>query len=100
MLVFDTYEQAGPVVDQWLRTVLLANPAFRILEPVVLVAGRFELLTYDSRWSDFQAGLRNFHLPAFDLAETTEYLNKLGVTEPRRVANLYELTGGCLYSCI
>jgi hypothetical protein len=94
LLVFDTYEQAGPVVDQWLRTVLLANPAFRVLEPVVLIAGRFELLTYDSRWSDFQAGLRNFHLQPFDFNETTEYLKKLGVTDPNRIANLYELTGG------
>lgn len=94
LLIFDTYEQAGPVVDQWLRTVLLANPAFRVLEPVVLIAGRFELLTYDSRWSEFQSGLRNFHLQPFDFNETTEYLNKLGVIDPRRIANLYELTGG------
>ncbi len=94
LLVFDTYEQAGPVVDQWLRTVLLANPAFRILEPVVLVAGRFELLTYDSRWSDFQGSLRNFRLQPFNYNETAEYLYKLGVTDPRRVANLFELTGG------
>jgi hypothetical protein len=94
MLVFDTYEQAGPVVDQWLRTVLLVNPALRVLEPVVLIAGRFELLTYDSRWSDYQSGLRNFHLYPFDLAETTEYLTKLGITDPGRIANLYEVTGG------
>ena len=94
LLVFDTYEQASPVVDQWLRTLLLANPAFRVLEPVVLIAGRFELLTYDSRWSDFQSGLRNFHLQPFDFNETSEYLHKQGITDPRRIANLYELTGG------
>ncbi|MBN9389774.1 MAG: hypothetical protein J0I20_17235 [Chloroflexi bacterium] len=94
LLVFDTYEQAGPVIDQWLRTVLLASPAFRVLEPVVLVAGRFELLTYDSRWSEFQGSLRSFRLQPFNYNETAEYLYKLGITEPRRVANLYELTGG------
>jgi len=65
-----------------------------VLEPVVLVAGRFELLTYDSRWSEFQGSLRSFRLQPFNYNETAEYLYKLGITEPRRVANLYELTGG------
>lgn len=93
VLVFDTYEWIAPLVDTWLRTCLLGNRDFRGLDPVVLVAGRYDLVRINTRWSEFQHDLQKVRLEAFDESETRTYLEALGVDGERAEA-FAALTGG------
>lgn len=94
VLVFDTYELIGPLADQWLRTVFLKNPIVQALEPAILIAGRYELLRFNSRWSEYQSGMEVIKLDNFSRAQAKIYLEKLGVKDPARIEQIYELTGG------
>ncbi len=94
VVIFDTYEEGGPILDQWLRSVLLANPLFLDLAPYIFIAGRFDLYVFDSRWTEYQAALQTIRLKSFSREESAEYLEKLGISEPGLVTQLYELTGG------
>ncbi len=91
VLVLDTYELLALLADTWLRTVLLADPAFVALQPLVMLASRHDLLRINSRWSEFQGAVERIRLDAFDPQETARYLELLG-SEPN--PELLELTGG------
>lgn len=93
-IVFDTYEESGPLLDQWLRSILLANPLFLDLTPFIFIAGRYELLAFDSRWSEYQSATQTIRLKAFNREEAEAYLEKLGVDDRNRIDQLFELTGG------
>jgi ATP/maltotriose-dependent transcriptional regulator MalT len=73
---------------------LLKDPLLQSLEPVILVAGRYELPFFDSRWSEYEASLRVIKLASFSPEEARNYLEKLEVKDPSHIAKLYEWTGG------
>ncbi len=94
MLAFDTYELVGPLADTWLRTVLLKNPIFQSLDPLVIVAGRLELAKLSTRWSAYQSATKVIRLEPFDAETSQTYLAKLGTTDPQTIAEWQELSGG------
>jgi hypothetical protein len=94
VLAFDTYEITGSLLDTWLRTLLLADPEFVALEPVILVAGRHELVRVNTRWSELQGALSHLRLTNFDADESDRYLRALGVDDPEQRRTGFELTGG------
>ena len=94
VLAFDTYEITGLVVDTWLRTALLQDRELLELEPVILVAGRHELARINTRWSELQSSLRNVRLDSFSPEESESYLQALGLQDPAKRREAYELTGG------
>lgn len=91
VLVLDSYELLALLADTWLRTVLLANPAFQALRPLVVLASRHDLLRMNSRWSEYQGAVEQIPLAPFDVSEATRFLELLGQTE---IEGLVELTGG------
>ena len=94
VLVLDTYELIGPLANQWLRTRLIKSPVFRKLEPVVIVAGRYDLTHLDTRWTELQPEVQVLRLTPFDREATTLYLQKLQGGKPQKAAQIYKLAGG------
>lgn len=93
VLIFDTYELLSVIADTWLRVVLLSSPEFLELRPLVLVAGRHELLRINSRWSEFQGALQHLPLAPFGVEEVARFL-ELHRGDPKQATELLELTGG------
>ena len=93
VLMFDTYELLSVVADTWMRVVLLSSPEFLELRPLVVVAGRHELLRINSRWSEFQGSLLSLPLRPFESHEVFQFL-ELHRGDPQRAGELLELTGG------
>lgn len=91
VLVLDSYELLALLADTWLRTVLLANPAFQALRPLVVLASRHELLRVNSRWSEYQGAVEQMSLQPFDPQEAARFLDLLGQSGNE---SLVELTGG------
>jgi hypothetical protein len=94
VIVFDTYELIGSLADTWLRTLFLKDPKLQEVEPVVITAGRYEIMRFNTRWSEFQSQLKVIKLGCFSLEETANYVAKMGITDPARVEMIYNLTSG------
>ena len=73
VLCFDNYELIGPVVDTWLRHLFLemVSP----IAPLIVIAGRLNLVEYSSRWTPYLPRTRSFTLAPFDVAQTTALLH-------------------------
>jgi len=82
-LFFDTYEQTGPVLDDWLRTVLDGGYGDLPQDLVVTVAGRSAL--DPGQWAPFLGLLADVPLAPFSEAEARQLLAGKGVTEERVV---------------
>lgn len=93
VLVFDTYEWLSPLIDTWLRTILVADDFFDRTGAIVVLAGREHLLRTDTRWSEFQHAISSVSLEPFDKQTSSEFLQSLGCDESRFEA-LFELTEG------
>ena len=93
VLVFDTYEWLAPLIDTWLRTILVADDFFEKTGAMVILAGREHLLRTDTRWSEHQHAISSVSLEPFDEETSSEYLRTLGCEESRLKA-LFELTEG------
>lgn len=94
VLVLDSYEWLALVLDTWLRTVLLVDHEFLQLQPVILIAARQDLMRLNSRWSEYQHQIRNLRLESFQAHEADQYLQKLGIQDPQRRQESWELTLG------
>jgi hypothetical protein len=94
VIVFDTYELIGSLADEWLRACFLKQPGIQSVEPLILIVGRYELMRFNSRWSEYQSALRTIRLAGFDRENSLRYLKALGVDDPAQAAELYELTQG------
>ena len=93
VLIFDTYEWLCMVIDTWLRTCLLANSSFQALSPLIVLAGRHELLRIDTRWSEYQEAVCPVRLEPLSAGESRSYLEGLGVPAAK-IEDYLELTGG------
>jgi tetratricopeptide (TPR) repeat protein len=91
MLFFDTYEQIGPVLDNWLRSVL--DGVYGNLPPnlVVTIAGRRPLDR--ALWAPYEAVLANLALTPFTETEARQMLVERGVTDERTTQVILNLSG-------
>ncbi|MFI0778045.1 tetratricopeptide repeat protein [Streptomyces sp. NPDC021212] len=90
---FDTYERTGPLLDTWLRDVMIegrygALPA----NAVVTLAGQG---TLDPRcWADYADLIADIPLTPFTEAEARQLLSARGVVDEQVVEVVLRLTGG------
>ncbi|MGW1374801.1 tetratricopeptide repeat protein [Streptomyces sp. NPDC002446] len=92
-LFFDTYERTGPLLDVWLRDVLVTD-RYGPLAPnvVVTLAGQTAL---DRRcWADHLDCVAELGLDAFTEAEARQFLATRGVVDERVVEVILRLSGG------
>lgn len=94
VIAFDTYELLGPLVDKWLRTMLLKSPLLNTISPLILIAGRYELSRFNTRWTEYQDSLAVFNFKGLSLQAVRVYLQKLNVQDEAKIQWLYEWTGG------
>ena len=96
VLLFDTFEQLGVVAAPWLLDYLLQEKVNRNV--VLVLTGRDALdrigHVEPKRWLDYRADIQHFSLNPLSKDETTEYLKKLGITEPERVVKIWQLSKG------
>ncbi|RSM97018.1 tetratricopeptide repeat protein [Streptomyces sp. WAC 01420] len=92
VLFFDTWEQTGRYLDQWVRD--LVQDAFGPLAPNVMIvlAGRDELSERD--WAPLRTAVVDLPLDVFTEAETRALLAVRGVTEPGAVEAVLQLSMG------
>ena len=90
-LFFDTYEQTGPLLDGWLRSVLDGAYGDLPQDLVVTVAGRHPLDLGD--WALYAAVLADVPLAPFTEAEGRQLLAEKGVTSERVVQVILEVSG-------
>jgi len=90
-LFFDTYEQTGPVLDGWLRSVL--DGAYGELpEDVVLtVAGRSPL--DPGAWSAYLPVIADVPLEPFTDTEARQFLAERGITDDRVTQVIINVSG-------
>lgn len=93
VLVLDTYELLSILADTWLRVVWLGSPQLAEIQPLLILAGRHDLLRVNSRWSEFQGILTTLPLRPFSVEETRRFL-ELHRGDPAQAESLLELTGG------
>ncbi|MEV0368423.1 tetratricopeptide repeat protein [Streptomyces sp. NPDC050636] len=92
-LFFDTYERTGPLLDTWLRDVLVSD-RYGPLAPnvVVTLAGQTAL---DRRcWADYLDCVADLPLDAFTEAEARQFLATRDITDERIVEVILRLSGG------
>ncbi|TJZ52092.1 tetratricopeptide repeat protein [Streptomyces piniterrae] len=92
-LFFDTYERTGPLLDIWLRDVLVSD-RYGPLAPnvVVTLAGQTAL---DRRcWADYLDCVADLPLDAFTETEARQLLATRGITDERVVEVIMRLSGG------
>ncbi|MFE1772668.1 tetratricopeptide repeat protein [Streptomyces sp. NPDC059008] len=92
-LFFDTYERTGPLLDVWLRDVLVTD-RYGPLAPnvVVTLAGQTSL---DRRcWADSLDCVAELPLDAFTEAEARQFLATRGIVDERIVEVILRLSGG------
>jgi tetratricopeptide (TPR) repeat protein len=90
-LFFDTYEQTGPLLDGWLRSVLDGAYGDLPQDLVVTVAGRHPLDL--GGWAPYAAVLADVPLAPFTEAEGRQLLAEKGVTSERVVQVILEVSG-------
>ncbi|MFI0710804.1 tetratricopeptide repeat protein [Streptomyces inhibens] len=92
-LFFDTYERTGPLLDIWLRDVLVSD-RYGPLAPnvVVTLAGQTAL---DRRcWADYLDCVADLPLDAFTEAEARQFLATRDIADERIVEVILRLSGG------
>ncbi|MFI0215751.1 tetratricopeptide repeat protein [Streptomyces lydicus] len=92
-LFFDTYERTGPLLDTWLRDVLVSD-RYGPLAPnvVVTLAGQTAL---DHRcWADHLDCVAALPLDAFTEGEARQYLATRDIVDERIVEVILRLSGG------
>ncbi|MGW7575804.1 tetratricopeptide repeat protein [Streptomyces sp. NPDC054765] len=92
-LFFDTYERTGPLLDSWLRDVLVTD-RYGPLAPnvVVTLAGQTAL---DRRcWADYLDCVADLPLDTFTEAEARQFLATRSIVDERIVEVILRLSGG------
>jgi tetratricopeptide (TPR) repeat protein len=100
LLLLDTYEKVSSEVDSWLCRSLLGNHADLRDYPVRWVVVGRNALSKTEAWRKLQQDLQMVDerlLMRFDGAQTQAYLNQIGVTEPSRVQQIFQVTKGLPY---
>ncbi|MET9452829.1 tetratricopeptide repeat protein [Streptomyces cinerochromogenes] len=93
VLFFDTWEQTGRYLDQWLRDMVQDTFGPLPVNVMVVLAGREELSERD--WAPLRAlGVQDLPLEVFTEAETRALLAARGVTEQGAVEAVLQLSMG------
>jgi hypothetical protein len=90
-LFFDTYEQTGLLLDDWLRSVLDGAYGDLSQDLVITVAGRHPLDLGD--WAAYAAVLADVPLAPFTEAEARQLLADKGVSDERVVQVILDVSG-------
>jgi len=90
-LMFDTYEQTGEFLDEWLRDVLQGQYGNVPLNVLLVVAGREELDR--NRWADYEGVLVRLPLEPFSEDDARQYLAGKSVTDERTIEVILNLSG-------
>ncbi len=100
LLLLDTYEKAPVDIDNWLWRLLLGNhPELRTVPVRVLVMGRHCILNSEG-WRKLQQDRAIVHeraLEQFDSAQTQDYLQRIGITDPVKMQQIWQVTKGLPY---
>jgi hypothetical protein len=91
-LFFDTYEQTGTYLDDWLRAILRGDYGSMPTQFVMTIGGRDPLDLY--KWEPFEALIGRVPLEAFTEEETKEYLSQKGVTDPGTIDTIWRASRG------
>jgi hypothetical protein len=90
-LFFDTYEQTGPVLDGWLRSVLDEAHGMLPEDLVVTVAGRSPL--DPGAWSAYLQMMADVPLEPFTDTEARQFLADRGITDDRVTQVIINVSG-------
>ncbi|MFE5767718.1 tetratricopeptide repeat protein [Streptomyces sp. NPDC056485] len=91
-LFFDTYERTGPLLDTWLRDVLVSDRHGELPANVLVVlAGQSRLAA--RCWEDWYDLVTDWPLEVFTEAEARRLLAGKGVTDERVVEVILQLSG-------
>ncbi|GHH76271.1 hypothetical protein GCM10018793_21510 [Streptomyces sulfonofaciens] len=92
VLFFDTYERTGPLLDTWLRDILVTNRYGELPANVLVVlAGQARLAA--RCWDDWRDLVADWPLEVFTDAEARQLLTAKGVTDERVVEVILRLSG-------
>ncbi|MER6274019.1 tetratricopeptide repeat protein [Streptomyces sp900105755] len=92
VLFFDTYEQTAPVLDRWLRDLLVEGDYGSLpLNVIVVLSGQGRL---DARcWGDCLGMIAEMPLDVFTENEARQLLAGKGITDERLVEAILEVSG-------
>ncbi|MFF2362693.1 tetratricopeptide repeat protein [Streptomyces sp. NPDC058122] len=91
-LFIDTYERTGPILDSWLRDVLLSDKYGELPANVLAVlAGQSRL--EERCWGDFADLITDLPLTVFTEAEARQLLATKGITDERVIEVILHLSG-------
>jgi tetratricopeptide (TPR) repeat protein len=90
-LFFDTYEQTDEFLDSWLRDVLDGKYGDVPPNIVITIAGRHALV--DNHWATYDGVIARFPLEPFTEDEAKQYLHRKGITNPKVVDVILQLSG-------
>ncbi|MFI0966905.1 tetratricopeptide repeat protein, partial [Streptomyces sp. NPDC021080] len=92
VLIFDTYERTGPLLDSWLRDILLSDRYGELSANVlVLLAGQNRLDT--GAWVDCLDLITYLPLEVFTESEARRFLMSKGIIDERTVEVILRLSG-------
>ncbi len=92
VLFFDTWEQIGRYLDEWLRDLLDESFGPVPVNLMLVLAGRDELA--EREWEALRPHVVDVPLEVFTATETRELLAARGVTEPGAVEAVLDLSMG------
>jgi tetratricopeptide (TPR) repeat protein len=103
ILIFDTYEQVGKDVDDWLLQYLLREHDLQDKLIRLVITGQQRL----SSRSDYRGGWQKLEqdrgcifevqIPRFNQDQTTEYLQRAGIQGSAEIQRIYSITKGWPY---
>ncbi len=91
LIFFDTYEETGQFLDDWLRNVILGKCGAVHINIIIIIAGRSRLP--DNQWAEFDSLIAPFPLEEFTEEEAKQYLHRRGVTDSKIVDIILHLSG-------
>ncbi|MEO0828269.1 MAG: tetratricopeptide repeat protein, partial [Cyanobacteria bacterium J06642_9] len=89
VLLFDTYERTGEVVERWLLDILTERHGVLPLNCIWVIAGRDRLNPND--WSGYNPV--QFPLEPFIEEEATQFLQRKGVTNAEVISTILDVSG-------
>jgi tetratricopeptide (TPR) repeat protein len=90
-LFFDTYEETGNFLDDWLINVLAGDHGEVSPNLAIIIAGRNELDR--NQWAQYEGLIAHLLLEPFTEDEAKDYLNRKGITNQKVIDIVLELSG-------
>lgn len=90
-LFFDTYEQTGPHLDQWLRDLYAGRYGDLPETLVTTISGQSPLDA--NLWADYLAVMADIPLGSFTEIDARQFLASKGITEEAAIQLIFSLSG-------